>query len=85
MRAVFSIICGIAAALLSLAAHAERISGVSDGDTLTCLAEKRQIRVRLAQIDAPEKRQPFGEKAKQALSNLVFGKTVELIPRDVLP
>jgi len=41
-------------------------------------AEKQQIRVRLAFIDAPEKGQPFGQRAKQALSKLVFGKEVEL-------
>ncbi|AKU11319.1 nuclease family protein [Azoarcus sp. CIB] len=63
--------------------HAESIScrvvGVSDGDTLTCLTEeKRQVKVRLAQIDAPEKGQSFGQKAKQALANHVFGKKVTI-------
>lgn len=33
-----------------------KIVGVSDGDTVTVLIERRQIRVRLAEIDAPEKR-----------------------------
>jgi endonuclease YncB( thermonuclease family) len=56
-----------------------KVVGVTDGDTLTCLTqEKRQIKVRLAQIDAPEKAQPFGQRAKQALSDLVFGKQVML-------
>ncbi len=27
-------------------------------------------------IDAPEKKQPFGQKAKEALSTLIFGKDV---------
>lgn len=58
-----------------------RVVGVSDGDTVTCLtAEKRQIKVRLAQIDAPEKDQAFGQKSKQALSDLVYGKQVTLQP-----
>jgi endonuclease YncB( thermonuclease family) len=52
---------------------------VSDGDTVTVLdAEKESYRVRLAGIDAPEKRQPFGDRSKQALSALVFGKPVEV-------
>lgn len=58
------------------------IVGVSDGDTLTarCGVEGsyEQIKVRLNGIDAPEKRQPFGERAKQAMSDLTFGKVAQL-------
>jgi micrococcal nuclease len=36
------------------------------------------VKVRLAQIDAPEKAQPFGERSNQALSDLVFGRRVLL-------
>lgn len=58
-----------------------RVVGVSDGDTLTCLtSENRQIKTRLAQIDAPEKDQAFGQRSKQALSDLIFGKSVVLQP-----
>lgn len=73
-----------AAALLSATgAYAEqihcRVVGVTDGDTLTCLsAEKKQIKVRLAQIDAPESSQPFGQRSKQALSDHVFSQDVDL-------
>lgn len=56
-----------------------KVVGVTDGDTLTCLTnDKSQIKVRLNQIDAPEKAQAFGTAAKQALSGYVFGKTVGL-------
>lgn len=48
--------------------------GISDGDTLTLLVDKQSIKVRLANIDAPEKAQPFGNRARQALSDLAFGK-----------
>ena len=55
------------------------VIGISDGDTVTVLdAGKESYRVRLAGIDAPEKKQPFGERSKQALSDLVFGKPVEV-------
>lgn len=67
----------------TLSAHASDINckviGISDGDTLTCLtASKEQIKVRLAQVDAPEKEQDFGQKSKQSLSNLAYQKDVIL-------
>lgn len=59
-----------------------RVVGVSDGDTLTVLLpEKTPLRVRLTEIDAPESGQPYGNRAKQALSALVFGQEVRLATR----
>lgn len=53
------------------------IVGVSDGDTVTLLDNaKTQHKIRLAQIDAPEKSQEFGQVSKQHLSDLCFGKSV---------
>ena len=61
---------------------AETITGkvvaISDGDTLTMLQDKQQFKIRLSEIDTPEKSQPHGTKAKQALSDLVFGKLVRI-------
>ena len=55
------------------------VVGISDGDTITVLdATKRQHKVRLAGIDAPEKGQPFGKASKEYLSGLVFQRTVDL-------
>ena len=60
-----------------------RVVGVHDGDTLTLLdANKRQTKIRLAEIDTPESAQPYGSRAKQALSNLVFGKDVIVVVRE---
>ena len=57
-----------------------RVVGVSDGDTFTLLtSDKRQIKIRLAEIDAPESAQPYGNKSKQKLSELIFGKDVRVI------
>ena len=59
-----------------------RVVGVTDGDTLTVLtAEKKQVKVRLEGIDAPESGQAFGQRAKQAASELAFGKNVRILPR----
>jgi micrococcal nuclease len=56
-----------------------RVVGVHDGDSITVLASgNEQLKVRLDGIDAPELRQPFGQKSKQALSDLVFNNSVAL-------
>ncbi|GEM_PF-924528 len=56
-----------------------RVVGVTDGDTLTVLSPaNQQYLVRLEGIDAPESSQAFGQRSKQNLSRLVFGKQVNL-------
>ncbi|EEG25162.1 nuclease-like protein [Eikenella corrodens ATCC 23834] len=61
------------------AEHTCRVVGIKDGDTFTCLTNgRRQVTVRMAQIDAPEKGQPFGQKAKSTLSEYIYGQTVRL-------
>lgn len=56
---------------------AGRVVGVTDGDTITVLdPTNRRHRIRLAAVDAPESKQPFGSRAKESLSHLVFGKPV---------
>jgi micrococcal nuclease len=59
------------------------IVGVSDGDTLTArfpadFVYPNQQSIRLLEIDAPESRQAFGNRSKQALSELAFGKTLRV-------
>lgn len=56
-----------------------RVVGVSDGDTITVLdSSNRQHRIRLAGIDAPEKAQAFGQRSKQSLLSMVYGKQVSV-------
>ena len=62
-----------------------KVVNVADGDTLTVLDDhKTQHKIRLQGIDAPEKSQPFGQKSKQSLSQLVHSKmvTVEFEKKD---
>jgi micrococcal nuclease len=81
MPLVAILLCLLSAS--ALAADADtftaRVVSVHDGDTITALADgNRQVKVRLAGIDAPELGQPFGQAAKRHLSGLTFGKTVEI-------
>lgn len=56
-----------------------KVIAISDGDTFTCLdTKKNQIKVRMSSIDTPESGQPYGKKAKEILSNLIFSKTIDL-------
>ena len=51
---------------------------VHDGDTLTVLVERREVKVRLTDIDAPELKQAFGTRSRQSLAELCFGKEASL-------
>jgi endonuclease YncB( thermonuclease family) len=55
------------------------VVAVADGDTITVLDDQQaQHKVRLMGIDCPEKAQPFGQNAKQSLSDLLFGRSVNV-------
>lgn len=55
------------------------VVSIADGDTITVLdASRKQHKIRLAGIDAPEKKQDFGERSRQNLAAMVFNKTVNV-------
>lgn len=78
----FWLLIGFAATTAHAAppAFAGKVVGIADGDTLTVLADNTQHKIRLAEIDAPEKKQAFGERAKQSLSDLCFNAEAEVTP-----
>lgn len=80
-RGYFLLLSRLLPLLFASSAHADfigKVVGITDGDTLTILRDQEQVKVRLSEIDAPERRQPFGAKSKQSLSDLCFGKTATL-------
>lgn len=57
-----------------------RVVGIADGDTVTVLDDANtHFKIRLMGIDAPEKKQAFGNKSKESLSALVYNKQVIVV------
>jgi endonuclease YncB( thermonuclease family) len=57
------------------------VIAIADGDTLTASCNEQTIRVRLAEIDAPEKGQAFGNRSRQALAALCLDKRAHIRPQ----
>jgi len=55
-----------------------RVVGIKDGDTFSVLVDEQEHVVRLANIDCPERSQPFGKAAKQFASDICFDKSVRV-------
>jgi endonuclease YncB( thermonuclease family) len=89
MRLPLGVALLLAAATSALAAKPGppvdgRVVKITDGDTLTVLdGSNVQHKIRLAGIDAPEKGQPFGTKARENLAGKVFGQAVHVEVIDV--
>jgi len=61
-----------------------RVVKIADGDTFTLRADDGVlIKVRLAEIDAPEQGQPYGRRSRQALAELVSGEYVRVVVQDI--
>jgi micrococcal nuclease len=65
--------------LLNLHADSYFVTKVIDGDTIEVRQEKRNYKVRLSEIDAPEINQRFGTESKNFLASLILNKEIELI------
>ena len=66
---------------IPLFAFPAKVVKISDGDTITVLSGKEQTKVRLYGIDAPEKKQDYGQRSKQFLASLIAGQVVEVEPK----
>jgi micrococcal nuclease len=65
---------------IKFASFEGKVIAVKDGDTIVVLRKGNiQETIRLAHIDCPEKKQPYGQKAKQFTSDYCFGKMVKII------
>nr|WP_315419679.1 thermonuclease family protein [uncultured Pedobacter sp.] len=67
-----------------VAAITGKVVSVADGDTFTLLVNgNQQVKIRLHGIDCPEKKQDFGQVAKEFTSKKVFEKTITVKPTDI--
>ncbi len=79
MKKVIFLIVFLVGFINSFAQLKGKVIKVKDGDTIVILDDNyTQYTIRVADIDCPEKRQPFGKKAKQFVSNEIFGKIVKI-------
>jgi micrococcal nuclease len=82
-RAVVKLLLCAMLIVLSGMAQAEefttKVIAVLDGDTVLIRRAKGVLKIRLADIDAPEKAQPFGASSQQSLSGMVLGKQVKVV------
>lgn len=66
--------------VLCVAQTVARVVGVKDGDTVVVLLEGNiQQTLRLAEVDCPENKQPFGKNAKKFTSSQVFNKRITYV------
>ncbi len=74
LRSVAGVAFALASACPAWAEFSGRVVAVADGDTLTVLTDRRRVEVQLADIDAPELKQPFGRQSRQSLIDLCLDK-----------
>lgn len=63
--------------LIATSAAAHKVIAVGDGASMTLLVDKKPVRIRLANIDPPEKAQAFSAESRKSLASLCLGKSAE--------
>ena len=85
-RGLLALLLPLFPLLTQAAPRACLVVGVTDGDTLTArcgrIGAYEQIKVRIAAIDAPERKQPYGQRSRQALSRLCYAEKALITERD---
>ena len=72
---LLGLLCGIAQA----EEFVTKVIAVLDGDTVLIHHGGHMLKVRLVDIDAPEKDQPFGTSSQRSLADMVLGKPVRFV------
>jgi endonuclease YncB( thermonuclease family) len=83
MRFLLGVMLMLAGGLLQAEEFDASVIAVMDGDTVLVLHDNKKIKIRLANIDAPESAQPFGKESRQALLDQVAKKQIHVNSRAV--
>ena len=86
MKNIHILICAALFCINGLAYAAEftgKVIAVLDGDTLLVMRGGHPVKVRLAEVDAPEKAQPYGIASQKSLAEMVMGKQIQVASRAV--
>lgn len=67
---------------VGIQADTYKVINIADGDTLTLLKGKEKVKVRLGGIDAPERKQAFGNRSRESLEELCAGKQASYQTQD---
>lgn len=79
MKALLAALASFLCANVLLAEEFDaKVIAVMDGDTIMVLRDSEKIKIRLANIDAPEKDQAFGPPARESLSEMVRKQQVRI-------
>lgn len=85
-RGLVSILLFLLAFPVTATEYTGKVVAVTDGDTLTILVPNgssyQQVKIRLGEIDTPESKQPYGQRAKQQLSELIFNRPARVVVQD---
>ncbi len=79
---IFCLITILFPSLLYAGSWDGKVVSVTDGDTIKVLRDGKQVKIRLAAIDCPEKGQPYGNAARKFTAKLVAGNVVKVWPTD---
>lgn len=83
MKYILALVVLCASGLVQAAQFTAKVIAVLDGDTVLIKRANGLVKIRMAEIDAPEKAQTFGETSKNSLSGMVLGKQVNVVSQVV--
>ena len=84
MKKTFIIFFILITSICNSQTYTGKVIGIKDGDTVVVLDSLNyQTTLRLAEVDCPEKSQPFGTKAKQFTSDQIYRKEIKYVVTDI--
>jgi len=82
MKSIITFLVTLLIIPISASTFPGKVVGITDGDTVKILRSDThiQVKIRLASIDTPEKKQAYGQKANKFTASLIANRVVEIKP-----